>query len=84
MIGNVDRSSGFSLPLLIGLFSSFFILDKPRLARGGNDRLSGGSELARATPLPGKELKDAEVLQMSDNGNIEEQRMSVIACSIRN
>ena len=61
MIGNVDRSSGFSLPLLIGLFSSFFILDKPRLARGGSDRLSGGSELARATPLPGKELKDAEL-----------------------
>jgi hypothetical protein len=51
MIGNVDLSSGLSLPLLTGLFSSFFIVARPRLARGGNDRLSGGSELARAVAL---------------------------------
>jgi hypothetical protein len=25
--------------------------DRPRLAKGGNERLSGGSELAKATPL---------------------------------
>ena len=50
-MGSVDRSSGFSFPLFTGLFSSFFIVERPRLARGGSDRLSGGSELARATPL---------------------------------